>query len=498
MIRMSGWCLLLGTGVVCAQNFPVELRVNSSVFGSPSTQAHPSNVTTGFVNVPVGTDWVDMRLQLPPGVQFVDQVPTGALPQLPTTCTSTAQADGGTLVNCRSTGITAATRQHFSSFRLALPDPDLLPEDGTFQITYSVHIPGHDPDFDNCDDTGGRIFVGCAVLAHQATPQLWTPRAFRQAEQPQQGSATWGTPMRVGKRGLLGVDWNYGGNVMPGAPATAWLLLPPGVQYTPAGNLPIAAGVSCDSDGVLGERELLACTIHAVNMTTHAMIQPLVLTLGRDVAIGNNGTVPFHGVIDIGHQPMPDDWFDNPAQDCTACYTLHVPVLGPRLQISTVMPLPSETWVVGGPYAFDIWLRNNELSGQSGNLHLHAQLPPGMHYQSHESHGWPVADCQSQPGSEGDVLICSWTTPMGAQDNRRIVINVGTDDALDAPGPVPVLFALEEHATATPADELARCSANPDVPDCFLLHRPTVYLCASQHADGIFCDGFQVFMRPER
>lgn len=496
MVRIAGVCLaLLGAGSVFAQNFPVEMRVNGSVFGVASTPAHPSTVATGFVNVPVGTEWVDFRLRLPPGVVYLDQVPTGSLAQLPTTCSSAPQPDGGEWVNCRSTGITATTRQHFATFRMVLPDPALLPADRRFDITYSVHIPGHDPDFTHCDTTGGRIFVGCAVLGHEATLQRWTPRSFRHAEQPDQGSAVWGSPMRVGKRALLGIDWDYTGNLVPGVPATAWLLLPSGVQYTPTPTLPLASGVTCASEGLVGARELVACAISAMNMGTYAMIQPLVLSLGRDVTGGS--TIAFHGVVDTTAQPMPKDWLDDPAQDCDACYTMNVPVLGPRLQISTAMPLPSDPWQVNRPAHLDVWLRNNELSGQSGNLHLHVQFPPGMSYQSHAHEGWPDATCSTVPSAQGQVLTCSWTTPMGAQDNRRIVIAVATDTTLAAPGPVPILFALEEHATATPPPELARCAANPDVPDCFLLDRPTVYHCASQYVDGVYCDDFEVFVRPE-
>lgn len=488
--------LLFAAPCALAQNYPVELRVNASAFGLGTTGAHPSTLATAFVGVPAGTEWVDYRLQLPPGVHYLDQVANGSLPQLPTTCTATPQPDGSEHVNCRSTGIDVApVRQHHTIMRFAIPDPSMLPGDGLFSITYSLHIPGRDPDFNQCSTTGGRIFVGCAVLEHEALPQRWSPRTFRHAEVPQHGAATWGTPMRIGKRAQLGIEWDYSGQLVPGVPATAYLLLPPGVRYTPSASQPLASGVTCETDAQVGGRELVVCAISAMNMSSYVMIQPLILTLDRGVPAGP--TIAFHGVIDTTHQPMPEDWLDDPAQACEACYTLNVPVLGPRLQISTAMPLPTDPWVVGRPYELDIWLRNNELSGISGTLHLHVQLPPGMSYHSHAHHGWPASTCQTAPSSFGQVLTCTWATGLGAQDNRRVVIRVDTDTALAAPGPVPILFALEEHPTATAATELERCEATPNAPDCFLLWRPTEFLCASQHADGVFCDGFQTFVRPE-
>lgn len=489
MVLLFGFWL---AGIASAQNYPVELYISSASFGDHSSATYPSSVWVAAKGIPATAAWVETRLQLPPGVKFVDQVPYvttgGPLPNLPTTCSVTPASGGGESVVCRTTGNNASNAQHHALMRFAIPDPSALPAGGQFSIVYSLHLPDRDPDFNQCATTGGRVFVGCANLTHVSTPQRWTPRNFRHAEQPQSGSATWGTPMRVGKRAVLGLEWNYSGGIVPGAPATAYLLLPPGVTYTPLPTNPLGAGVTCQKDAPIGNRELLVCAISAVNMTGYVLIQPLHLTLGREVP---SGTITFHGVIDAPHQPMPSNWFADPGQACTACYTIPVPVLGPRMTLSTAMPIPSEPWVVNRPAELDVWMRNNELTGASGTFHLHVQLPPGMHYRNHDANGWPASTCAAQPSGLGDVLTCTWTTPMGAQDNRRIVLRVDTDTSLASPGPVPILFALEENPLPSAGTELTRCAANPNVPDCLLLGRPTQFVCASRYTDGIYCDHFE-------
>ena len=120
-----------------------------------------------------------------------------------------------------------------------------------------------------------------------------------------------------------------------------------------------------------------------------------------------------------------------------------------------------------------------------------------MTYLSNEAAGWPVAACTTQASVAGQVLTCSWSTPLGPQENRRILLKVTSDTTLAAPGSVPILFALEEYPSPNAGSELDRCAANPDVPSCFLINQPTRFECASQFSDGVFCDGFEPFVRPD-
>jgi hypothetical protein len=478
-----------------AQNYPVELRTGGATMATGSSAESPSTMAVALVNIPTASAWAELRVSLPAGVHYLGQSEWGTSPQLPTTCDTTVRADGGEDVVCRSTGITASTRSHFAMLQFAIDIDAPLGSDYTFSILYSAHLPGTDPNFTTCATTGGRVFVGCAELSHTAIHRKWTPRGFAHGEILESGVSVMGAPFKVGSHGRLAIDWNYTGSIVPGFPAVAHVLFPPHITYAPLASYPPASGVVCATQIPINGREHLRCEIPFANMSTYHSLTPLIVQVGRDVAGGL--PVEFNAVVDAGYQPMPEDWFENPEQVCDACFAFSVPTVGPRAAISTVLPVPSSDWVVNRPYQFDIWLRNNEVSGVSGTLHLHVQFPPGMNYVSHEAPGYPVATCSAQSSTLGQVLTCSWASPLGPQDNRRLLMTVTSDTTLAAPGPVPVLFALEESATPDAGPELDRCEANPDVPTCFLIHRRTRFDCASQFTDGLYCDGFEVFVRPD-
>lgn len=140
----------------------------------------------------------------------------------------------------------------------------------------------------------------------------------------------------------------------------------------------------------------------------------------------------------------------------------------------------------------------NRGNAPTAGTHLQAQLPPGFQWQLATTSTGAFAMTCAKTGSwnsTGETVTCSGGA-LAASRGTDIVLGIRPRDNMEVPGPLPVVIAVNDGASADPAVLLA-CANDPSPAQCAWHEVPTFIACARQHgADGIFCDGFEVLNQP--
>lgn len=314
------------------------------------------------------------------------------------------------------------------------------------------------------------------------------------------GTSMGGAQFHRGTEGRLAVRFR---NCQPGQGCpfyertTVHVQLPPGLRYDRADSY-APAWVQCVAAAADAAGQRVSCTGAGLSGNGNALNASsgvdLWLLAAPDAPLG---PATFTAAID---DRLPDD-----TTTLVACLADPAPAWCDRLTGAIVEPpLPALSFTGGGHAPARITVAaDGELHASFGNgggaastgLAVHVLLPVGFEWRPQHSVLWPApAACSAQGSSATGLQVsCVRTTgglAAGANDGL-VRIGVVAGPATATPGPLDVLFALDGGALPDAAGRLLACAADPGRPDCRLYPVPTDYPCALQHADGIYCDGWE-------
>ncbi len=311
----------------------------------------------------------------------------------------------------------------------------------------------------------------------------------------------WGSGSGVFWRGTEGRILMQVGNC-PGqwcdaTPRTnVYLQLPPGVVYdhvlgtapiwmTCAGATPNAAGqrVTCTGGGQSGNPN----SIYQTNQFT------VYVAVGADAPLGATRLDAAADMVEPGSSntlaqcqaDMTPAWCDRMAVSVT-----EAPV--PRLEMSATFHTP-QVFAIGSRDGVVIAGFHNAGTAAAGAIGILVKLPRGFYWRMAATSSQPPGfACGSQGGVDtGLILTCrsNGTLTAGHYGELRLGFDPGL--LTTAPGPVELLFAIDDSTTPDPA-LLEGCASDPSQAHCLLYSIPTSYPCALQHgSEGIYCDAFE-------
>lgn len=168
-----------------------------------------------------------------------------------------------------------------------------------------------------------------------------------------------------------------------------------------------------------------------------------------------------------------------------------------------VAPSPAliieQTWHVPSVFEPDEAASIKLFARNTGNLagtgtHLQINLPPGFQWLlANTSSVGPLMACTATgTWNAGQTVTCSGTgLPATASGTVQLNLGIRPRGGMEHPGPLPVLASVNDGAAPLPAVLLA-CASDPSPAHCAWLEVPTFVPCAYAHADGIFCNGFEL------
>lgn len=313
------------------------------------------------------------------------------------------------------------------------------------------------------------------------------------------GTNLGGAQFQRGAEGVLAVRFR---NCQPGQSCpfyertTVHVQLPPGLVYDRADSY-APAWVQCAAAAPDAAGQRVSCTGAGLSGNGNALNASsgvdLWLLAAPDAPLG---PATFTAAID---DRLPDD-----TATLVACLADPAPAWCDRLTGAIVVPpVPALAFTGSGHAPARITVgADGELHASFGNgggaasagLAVHVQLPVGLEWRPQHSVLWPApAACSAQGSSATGLQVsCVRNGGLAAGSNDGLVrIGVVAGLATATPGPLDVLFALDGGAVPDAAGRLLACAADPTRPDCRLHAVPTDYPCALQHADGIYCDGWE-------
>lgn len=139
-----------------------------------------------------------------------------------------------------------------------------------------------------------------------------------------------------------------------------------------------------------------------------------------------------------------------------------------------------------------VFVRNRGNTATAGT-HMQAHLPVGFQWQlattSTGSFGMTCSKSGTWQGA-GETVTCSGGA-LAANSGIDITLGIRPRDNMEVPGPLPVVIALNNGASADPAVLLA-CASDSSPAHCAWHEVRTWISCARGRDSGIFCDGFDV------
>ena len=146
----------------------------------------------------------------------------------------------------------------------------------------------------------------------------------------------------------------------------------------------------------------------------------------------------------------------------------------------------------------DMTSRVSVTVGNRGNLatsgtHVQTHLPPGFQWNLATTSTGSFAMTCAKTGdwqTDGETVTCSGGA-LAASTYFDVILGVRPRDSMEVPGPLPVVVAVNNGASADPAILLA-CANDSSPAHCDWHEVPTWVSCAHNRDTGIFCDSFDV------
>ena len=221
----------------------------------------------------------------------------------------------------------------------------------------------------------------------------------------------------------------------------------------------------------------------------------LRVNVAPDVAVP--GPLFVHASIGNDVQPPPADCVAVPLQ--AGCARLQVPTRTPRVAtiVGDGITHAPATFTLGREQGPIVVAYRNVGEANAGLTTIWTQLPSYFEFLGLLASS-PAATCATQGTiAAGQVVRCTVAAVgTGAFGSGFLSLRVFAHRQAASPGPLPVVAAFDL-ANPSGAAILASCVANPAQAFCAHDAVPTLFLCAMQFEDGIFCDGFQPFVRPQ-
>lgn len=311
----------------------------------------------------------------------------------------------------------------------------------------------------------------------------------------------WGSGSGVFWRGTEGrilVDiGNCPGQWCDGTPrANLYLQLPPGLVYdravgtrpswmTCTGATPNAAGqlVTCTGEGLSGNPNSI---LQVTQTTVHVAVSPTAplgamrLDAAADMVVPGSSTTLAQCQAD-----MTPAWCDRMAATIT-----DAPL--PRLEMTSAFHSPPVFAIGSHDGVVNVGFHNAGTAA-AGEIGLLVKLPRGFYWRIAATSSLPPNFvCASQGGVDtGLILTCRYTGSFQAAAHGELRLGFDPGLLTTAPGPVELLFAIDDSATPDPA-LLEGCASDPGQSHCLLYTIGTSYPCALQHgSEGIYCDAFE-------
>jgi hypothetical protein len=301
--------------------------------------------------------------------------------------------------------------------------------------------------------------------------------------------AVWtGGPFEAGAQGMIVIGTTNTGYGPTNTPVTLEVTLPDGLSYA----------------GIVAANPAFTCAPQTpptrVRCTTPYFYDTLYAFLSMRVDVAQNVAVPgplfVHASIGNNVQVPPADCVATPLQ--TGCGRLQISTRTPRVATivgDSITHTPA-TFVLGQEPGPIVVSYRNVGEATSGQMTFWTQLPPYFEFIGTFASN-PAATCAAQGTiAAGHVVRCT-VAAVGAAPfgDGYVSLRVFAHRQAASPGPLPVVAAFDL-ADPSSAAMLASCVANPAQAFCAHDAIPTLFRCAMQFEDGVFCDGFQPFVRP--
>lgn len=300
--------------------------------------------------------------------------------------------------------------------------------------------------------------------------------------------AVWaGAPFEAGTQNMLVVGVSNSGYGPTNTPVTVNLDLPIGFVYS--GLVAANPGFNCATQ----------TPVTRVRCTTPYMIDQGYGFFSLRIDVALNVAVPgplyVHASVANDVQAAPTDCVTTPLQ--AGCGRLQIPTRAPRVPTlvgDSITHAPA-TFTLGQEAGPVVVSYRNVGEGNAGATTVYVQLPPYFEYRGLFSAS-PAATCISQGQvAAGAVVVCQ-TSGLLSGGLGWISLRLLPHAQAASPGPLPVVAAFDLAVPSSTAI-LQSCVANPAQSFCARDTITTFFPCALQHGDeGIFCDGFQPFVRP--
>jgi hypothetical protein len=301
--------------------------------------------------------------------------------------------------------------------------------------------------------------------------------------------AVWtGGPFEAGTQGMIVLGTMNTGYGQTNTPVVLEVTLPTGLSY--AGIMAANPGFTCAPQ----------TPPTRVRCTTPYFYDTLYAFLSMRVDIASNIAVPgplyVHASISNDVQAPPADCVGTPLQ--TGCGRLQIPTRTPRVAtiVGDAITHSPSTFMLGQEQGPIVVSYRNVGEATSGQMTFWTQLPPHFEFLGTLASN-PAATCAAQGTiAAGHIVRCTVAAVgTGTFGSGFVSLRVFAHRQASSPGPLPVVAAFDL-ANPSNAAILASCVANPAQAFCASDAIPTQFLCAMQFEDGVFCDGFQPFVRP--
>lgn len=334
--------------------------------------------------------------------------------------------------------------------------------------------------------TTGCVSAATAYVASQIAISSWGYTGGTVTNGP---VAVWtGAPFEAGTQSMLVVDAFNAGYGPTNTPVTLDVTLPAGFAF----------------GGMVSGLPSWTCAAPAsptqVRCTTPYMVDQQSGFVSLRVNVAPNVAVPgplfIHAAIGNNVQAPPANCVAVPLQP--GCARLQVPTRTPRVAtlVGDSITHSPATFTLGqsaGPIVVNY---RNVGEATAGAPTIYVQLPPYFEFTGLLSSS-PAATCVSQGTiAAGPVVVCqSSGLGVAAFGIGSLSLRVMPHRQAASPGPLPVVAAFDL-ATPSSVAILQSCVANPAQSFCARDAIPTFFPCSAQFEDGLFCDGFQPFVRP--
>mgnify|MGYP000886904521 CR=1 FL=1 len=299
---------------------------------------------------------------------------------------------------------------------------------------------------------------------------------------------TWpGAPLAAGSTEVVMIGLQNSGYGEDNSPVTLVVDLPVGVTYRHIVNA--IPGFNCTAQ-MQGDHQVVTCTTSYLYDGQNGFIT-LAFDAALDIAVP--GPLAFHAAIGNDVQAPPSDCVADPHQ--TGCG---------RLTWATQAPLVAQPVFIESHHAPDHFpigqageislAFTNASSASATATTIALRLPAGFAFQTPSS--TPALSCSVDgAAATGQIVTCQGAgLPAGMSGILVFHPMVGAET--EVPGPVVVLAAIDQSNPPSTATLFA-CADDPSPSYCRWHEIPTYAPCASQYADGIYCDGFEPLLAPE-